>query len=267
MAAIEVHTTLRGDRAGEHVVGCSGPGRYQLALRGEQAFDGELALREGADIAEALFAPPQHGVPVTLAEGETLEIVLRREVADAHMRHLPAQLRAAVRRGGRVRARGRARARGGRRDRRRRHHAPRSRARASTARRWRCPAARTSSCGASTRRSRARSSWSTPARRCCCRGSTRSRASCCAGSRARRRATRSPTSCFGAAEPGGRLPMTWPASEDGLPSVTPVDGVLPYDEGLAIGYRGRRRAAAAVRPRPRLHELGVPGDGRRDACG
>jgi beta-glucosidase len=42
----------------------------------------------------------------------------------------------------------------------------------------------------------------------------------------------------GAAEPGGRLPTTWPAAEDGLPSVTPVAGVLPYDEGLAIGYRG-----------------------------
>ena len=43
---------------------------------------------------------------------------------------------------------------------------------------------------------------------------------------------------FGAAEPGGRLPTTWPASEDGLPSVTPVDGVLEYAEGLAVGYRG-----------------------------
>ena len=36
---------------------------------------------------------------------------------------------------------------------------------------------------------------------------------------------------FGAAEPGGRLPMTWPASEDGLPSVTPVDGVLRLRRG------------------------------------
>jgi beta-glucosidase len=42
---------------------------------------------------------------------------------------------------------------------------------------------------------------------------------------------------MGAAEPGGRLPVTWPASEEGLPSPTPVDGVLAYDEGLAIGYR------------------------------
>jgi beta-glucosidase len=42
---------------------------------------------------------------------------------------------------------------------------------------------------------------------------------------------------LGAVEPGGRLPTTWPASEDGLPSATPVDGVLEYAEGTAIGYR------------------------------
>ena len=41
----------------------------------------------------------------------------------------------------------------------------------------------------------------------------------------------------GAVEPGGRLPVTWPASEEGLPPVTPVNGELPYDEGLLIGYR------------------------------
>jgi beta-glucosidase len=42
---------------------------------------------------------------------------------------------------------------------------------------------------------------------------------------------------LGAAEPGGRLPTTWPASEDGLPGTRPVDGVLEYSEGLRIGYR------------------------------
>jgi beta-glucosidase len=41
----------------------------------------------------------------------------------------------------------------------------------------------------------------------------------------------------GAVEPGGRLPVSWPASEEGLPSVQPVNGELPYDEGLLIGYR------------------------------
>jgi beta-glucosidase len=41
----------------------------------------------------------------------------------------------------------------------------------------------------------------------------------------------------GSVEPGGRLPVTWPSSEEGLPTVTPVNGELPYEEGLLIGYR------------------------------
>ncbi|MCI1017121.1 glycoside hydrolase family 3 C-terminal domain-containing protein [Microbacterium sp. C5A9] len=43
----------------------------------------------------------------------------------------------------------------------------------------------------------------------------------------------------GAAEPGGRLPTTWPASLDDVPvtDVTPTDGRLVYGEGLHIGYR------------------------------
>ena len=43
----------------------------------------------------------------------------------------------------------------------------------------------------------------------------------------------------GAAEPGGRLPMTWPATTTDAPvlSTTPVGGTLPYDEGPFIGYR------------------------------
>ena len=42
---------------------------------------------------------------------------------------------------------------------------------------------------------------------------------------------------LGMREPGGRLPVTWPRTEEGLPSTTPQDGTLAYDEGLHIGYR------------------------------
>lgn len=44
---------------------------------------------------------------------------------------------------------------------------------------------------------------------------------------------------LGAEEPGGRLPTTWPAAMDDCPvlDTRPVDGVLPYDEDVFIGYR------------------------------
>jgi beta-glucosidase len=51
---------------------------------------------------------------------------------------------------------------------------------------------------------------------------------------------------LGDAEPGGRLPTSWPLREEGLPSTQPVDGVLRYDEGLLIGYRGYERGGRAA---------------------
>ena len=64
---------------------------------------------------------------------------------------------------------------------------------------------------------------------------------------------------LGEAEPGGRLPTTWPASEDGLPSAQPDDGVLTLHRGpvhrLPRLRPRRARAAVPVRPRPRLHHL------------
>ena len=68
---------------------------------------------------------------------------------------------------------------------------------------------------------------------------------------------------FGRAEPGGRLPVTMPAAEADCPVLhaVPRDGRLGYDEGLLIGYRGIRRGrhhpAVPVRPRSRLHDVGV----------
>jgi len=48
---------------------------------------------------------------------------------------------------------------------------------------------------------------------------------------------------LGEAEPGGRLPTTWPVDLAGAPVVTtaPVDGRLRYDEGLHIGHRAYLR--------------------------
>ncbi|WP_027346627.1 beta-glucosidase [Hamadaea tsunoensis] len=54
---------------------------------------------------------------------------------------------------------------------------------------------------------------------------------------------------LGAAEPGGRLPTTWPVRAEDCPvlSTTPVDGRLSYAEGLFIGYRAWDRAGTAPR--------------------
>jgi len=48
----------------------------------------------------------------------------------------------------------------------------------------------------------------------------------------------------GVAEPGGRLPTSWPAEQADVPvlDVTPVDGVLRYAEGIHVGYRAWLRA-------------------------
>ncbi|TDD32557.1 glycosyl hydrolase, partial [Nonomuraea terrae] len=52
---------------------------------------------------------------------------------------------------------------------------------------------------------------------------------------------------FGDAEPGGRLPTTWPRTLEDAPvtAVTPVDGTLAYEEGASIGYPAWRRSGRA----------------------
>jgi beta-glucosidase len=240
-AAIEVRTTLRAERAGEYLVGPSGPGAYRLVLNGELAFEGELALRPGADVAEALFAPPQHGVPVTLAEGELLDVVLRREGGgamvtfglafqppledeDAALDHAVKLAREAdvaivvVGTTPEVESEGFDRtslALPGRQDelvRRVNEAQPRTVVVVNAGAPVLLP-------------------WldEVPAVLLCWFPGQE------AGSALA-------DVIFGAVEPGGRLPTTWPASEAGLPSVTPVDGVLDYAEGLAVGYRGVSQA-------------------------
>jgi beta-glucosidase len=51
---------------------------------------------------------------------------------------------------------------------------------------------------------------------------------------------------LGDAEPGGRLPTTWPGREADVPilSTTPADGALEYAEGVHVGYRAWARAGA-----------------------
>ncbi|WP_328627899.1 glycoside hydrolase family 3 C-terminal domain-containing protein [Streptomyces sp. NBC_00353] len=52
---------------------------------------------------------------------------------------------------------------------------------------------------------------------------------------------------LGAAEPGGRLPTTWPVALADVPvsTTTPTDGELHYDEGVFVGYRAWEKAGTA----------------------
>ncbi|GAA0475391.1 beta-glucosidase [Paractinoplanes deccanensis] len=52
---------------------------------------------------------------------------------------------------------------------------------------------------------------------------------------------------LGVAEPGGRLPTTWPRDEQDCPvlAIEPRDGVVSYDEGVFVGYRGWLRSGVA----------------------
>ena len=56
----------------------------------------------------------------------------------------------------------------------------------------------------------------------------------------------------GAAEPGGRLPTTWPKELADVPvreTIPAADGRLTYDEGIHIGYRAWLRAGCSRRSR------------------
>ncbi|MFJ9208579.1 glycoside hydrolase family 3 protein [Streptomyces sp. NPDC102264] len=65
---------------------------------------------------------------------------------------------------------------------------------------------------------------------------------------------------LGAAEPGGRLPTTWPVALADVPvsATTPADGELRYSEGVFIGYRAWERSGVAP-AYPFGHGLGYTG--------
>ena len=252
VAAVEFRGTLVAQRAGEYIVGASGAGRHRLTVGGELAFEVELSLSEHADPGEAMFAPPQHGVPVTLADGEAVEIVLRHPLAgrltffqvnvepprdgdDAELERAVVLAREAdvaivvVGTTAEVESEGFDRASlalPGRQDELLRRVAdaqPRTIAVVNAGAPVLMP-------------------WleSVPA-------------TLLVWFPGQEAGHALADVLLGAAEPGGRLPTTWPASEANLPSVTPVDGVLEYREGLAIGYRSTERGQPLL---PFGHGLG-----------
>jgi beta-glucosidase len=245
IARLEVGCVIRATEAGTYRVGVSGLGRFRLLLDGAEVFDAALSLPEGADVVEALMTPPQRLVPVDLAAGQSVTVRLEHDVHSSQMAAFGTFLELNL-------------------------EAPHGSddeeitsavalaAESDVAVVVVGTTAEVESEGFD------RLSLALPGRQ---------------DELVRRVAAANPRTVvvvnsgapvllpwagevagvlltwfggqefghsladvlLGEAEPGGRLPTTWPASEEGLPSTQPADGVLRYAEGLFIGYRGYDR--------------------------
>jgi beta-glucosidase len=252
VSRIEVHTVLRATDPGTYTIGASGLGRYRLAVDGEEVFNERLELPAGADIVEGLMTPPQAAHTVDLISGQEIPLVLTHEaeppgtaVGDVGVSF---QLNVAAPYAGDDEEIERAVALSGEAD------------------------AVVLVVGTTEQVESEgfdRTSLSLPGRQ---------------DELVRRVAAANPNTIvvvnagapvlmpwaqdvsavllawfpgqefgnaladvlLGVAEPGGRLPTTWPATERGLPSTRPVSGVLAYEEGLMIGYRGEGRGERAT---------------------
>jgi beta-glucosidase len=249
VAELEIRCTIRATDAGRYQVGVSGVGQYRLVLDGAEAFDGTLALREGADIVEALMTPPQRLVPIDLAAGQEVTVLVRHDVQSSPWAALGTFVQIDL-------------------------ETPHGTddeeiaAAASLAAASDVAVVVVGTTAEVESEGFDRTSLALPGRQ---------------DELVRRVAQANPRTVvvvnsgapvllpwadevaavlltwfggqeyghaladvlLGDAEPGGRLPTTWPASEEGLPPVQPQDGVLSYDEGLFIGYRGYDRDGRA----------------------
>jgi beta-glucosidase len=79
-ATVEVRARLRADAAGEWRIGVAGTGVFRLRLDGEPVLDEELRP-ESTEFAAFLF-PAECSVPMTLAEGQQVDIVVIHELGD-----------------------------------------------------------------------------------------------------------------------------------------------------------------------------------------
>ncbi|MGZ4275662.1 MAG: beta-glucosidase [Solirubrobacteraceae bacterium] len=243
VTAIEVHARVRAQAAGEHVIGCSGVGRYALTVGGEPRFDAELALGPGADLAEAHMHPPQRGVAVTLDAGEEVDVVLRHERGDAPFSALQLNVEVPFRP-----------------DEEELDRAAALAAEADVAVVVVGTNEEVESEGFD------RDSLALPGRqdelvRRVAAANARTVVVVNAGAPVllpwagdvpavllawfpgQEAGNALADVLLGAAEPGGRLPTTWPATEAGLPPTRPEGGVLRYAEGLRVGYRDGDRDA------------------------
>ncbi|KJK54380.1 beta-glucosidase family protein [Streptomyces sp. NRRL F-4428] len=82
MASIEVRGTFVPRESGEHAFGTRGLGAFALTVGGRRLWGGVQGMGDEADPFEAFFGVPAERARVTLAEGEPVEVSLTFQVPD-----------------------------------------------------------------------------------------------------------------------------------------------------------------------------------------
>jgi beta-glucosidase len=80
LSSVEISGTLTAEASGTHQLGIRGIGRFALRAAGQVLFDGEIEA-ESDDFATTFLAPPEHRIPLELAAGAQVEISLTKEVS------------------------------------------------------------------------------------------------------------------------------------------------------------------------------------------
>jgi len=245
VARLEIRCVIRATGGGVYQLGVSGLGRYRLLVDGAEVFDATLTLPENADLAEALMRPPQHLAPVELAAGQSVDVVAEHDVGSSPFGGFGTlvQLNLVP------------------------PHGTDDEEIAAAAALAAASDAAVIVVGTTAEVESEgfdRTTLALPGRqdelvRRVIAANPRTVAVVNSGAPVllpwAQDAAAVLLSWFGGqeygdaladvllgdVEPGGRLPMTWPASEEGLPSTQPADGVLTYREGLFIGYRAYDR--------------------------
>ncbi|MFD9357847.1 glycoside hydrolase family 3 protein [Streptomyces sp. NPDC060031] len=82
MASIEVTGTFLPRESGEHAFGTRGLGAFALAVGGQPLWDGVQEMGDEADPFEAFFGAPSERARIALTEGEPVEVSLTYQVPD-----------------------------------------------------------------------------------------------------------------------------------------------------------------------------------------